>query len=169
MGGKRAATEGRKLLLLMGQRASSVPSAWGQTKERPKRDHAGFLHPTRAGGHKTEHLSAVLFSPGAWPARRRGLGFTEDHCQCIAHTAFLSPYIIRGCWGSNQPRPYATAPKSPRKHLVLASLESHIPTQSAPLQQPVPTGTGGADGVCTLAGFHPSPCPGASAAAEGLW
>lgn len=86
-------------------------------KERPKRDHAGFLprasHPTRAAGHKTEHLFAVLSSPGALPARRRGLeGFIWDHCQCTAHMAFLTPYIILGCWGRNQQQPYPTAPET---------------------------------------------------------
>lgn len=81
-------------------------------KERSNRDQAAFLppasHPTRAGGHKTEHL--LLSCLPQELDQHRGLGFIEDQCQCTAHIAFLTPYIIMGCWGRNQQQPYPTAP-----------------------------------------------------------
>lgn len=170
----------RKLLLLVGQRAPSVALGWEQTvlsQREGQRETMmdSCLLPHTLQGQEGTKLSTFLLSclpQEPDQLRRRGLeGFTEDHCQCIAQMAFLTPYLIVGCWGRNRQQPYPTAPEA--KILMEASSSGlprvTFPPQSAPLQQPIPTGTGRADGVCALAGFHSSPCPGASTAAEGLW
>lgn len=149
MDGKRADIEGRKLLLLVGQRASSVPLGWEQTVlSQRKGQRETMLHscllPLTLQGQEGTKLSTFLLSCLLQEPEQHGGEDqdTEDQCQRTAHMAFLSPYIIMGCWGRNQQQPYPTAPEAKipmeaSSYLVLASLESHshpnLPLCSSPL------------------------------------
>lgn len=143
-GWEKGDIEGRKLLLLVGQRAPSVPLGWEQTVlpqrkgQTETRLHSCLLPLTLQGqeGTKLSTFCCPVF-PRSLTTRRRGLGFTEDQCQCTAHMAFLTPYITMGCWGRNQQQPYPTAPEAKismeaSTYLILAFLESHIPTPMCP-------------------------------------
>lgn len=126
----------RKLLLLVGQRAPSVALGWEQTvlsQREGQRETMmdSCLLPHTLQGQEGTKLSTFLLSclpQEPDQLRRRGLeGFTEDHCQCIAQMAFLTPYLIVGCWGRNRQQPYPTAPEA---KILMEASSSGLPRES---------------------------------------